>query len=194
MIIQKIKWSLTVFVILLTLSVNAQSNDEVNCRECVPSFSPQWGETYVLSAWVHQSDSETATTFEAPAISLQFLGGVGQSLYPFFAEGPIIDGWQRIEKEFEVPNAYDLKITLENFSSTLTVNFDDIRIYPKKASLKSYVYDPISMRLMAELDENNYATFYEYDEEGILIRVKKETERGIKTIKESRNNTHKIPQ
>jgi hypothetical protein len=39
---------------------------------------------------------------------------------------------------------------------------------------------------MAELDENNFATFYEYDDEGILIRVKKETEKGTMTIRESR--------
>jgi hypothetical protein len=53
--------------------------------------------------------------------------------------------------------------------------------------MKSYVYDDISLRLMAELDENNYATFYEYDDDGSLVRVKKETEQGIKTIKETRN-------
>jgi hypothetical protein len=40
---------------------------------------------------------------------------------------------------------------------------------------------------MAELDENNYATFYEYDDEGTLTRVKKETEKGIKTIRETRS-------
>jgi len=54
--------------------------------------------------------------------------------------------------------------------------------------MKSYVYDPISKKLVAELDERNYATFYEYDEEGKLIRVKKETEKGIKTIQENRNS------
>jgi hypothetical protein len=40
---------------------------------------------------------------------------------------------------------------------------------------------------MAQLDENNYATFYEYDDDGTLVRVKKETERGIKTISETRS-------
>jgi hypothetical protein len=40
---------------------------------------------------------------------------------------------------------------------------------------------------MAELDENNYATFYEYDDDGTLVRVKKETSRGIKTINETRS-------
>ncbi|MBS1565364.1 MAG: hypothetical protein JST39_13305, partial [Bacteroidetes bacterium] len=42
-------------------------------------------------------------------------------------------------------------------------------------------------RLMAELDENNYATFYEYDDDRTLVRGKKETQRGIKTIKETRS-------
>lgn len=54
--------------------------------------------------------------------------------------------------------------------------------------MKSFVYDPVNLRLMAELDENNYATFYEYDDDGTLIRVKKETERGVKTIKETRSS------
>jgi len=47
--------------------------------------------------------------------------------------------------------------------------------------------------LVGELDERNYATIYEYDLEGKLIRLKKETERGIMTIKENKNNTKKRP-
>ena len=53
--------------------------------------------------------------------------------------------------------------------------------------MKSFAFHPINLRLLAELDENNYATFYEYDDEGTLIRLKKETQRGIKTIKETRS-------
>ena len=40
----------------------------------------------------------------------------------------------------------------------------------------------------AALDENNHASFYEYDDELNLVRVKKETERGIVTIQENRQN------
>jgi hypothetical protein len=58
--------------------------------------------------------------------------------------------------------------------------------------MKSYVYDPVNLRLVAELDENNYAVFYEYDEEGTLIRNKVETKEGIKTIKETRSAKQKI--
>jgi hypothetical protein len=57
--------------------------------------------------------------------------------------------------------------------------------------MKSYVYDPVSLRVVAELDANNYATFYEYDEEGTPVRTKAETQRGIQTIKETRNAKQK---
>jgi YD repeat-containing protein len=54
--------------------------------------------------------------------------------------------------------------------------------------MKSFIYDPITLRFTAELDENNFATFYDYDEQGQLIRIRKETDRGIMTIKESRTS------
>jgi hypothetical protein len=71
------------------------------------------------------------------------------------------------------------------------VYIDDIRLHPFDGQMKSFVYDPSSQRLMAELDENNFGAFYEYDDEGTLIRVKKETERGIMTIKETRSGYRK---
>jgi len=64
---------------------------------------------------------------------------------------------------------------------------DDIRILPVNANMKAFVYDPIKQRLVATLDENNYATIYEYDAEGNLVRTQKETERGIMTVMESRS-------
>ena len=98
--------------------------------------------------------------------------------------GPIIDGWQRISGKFVIPSSGNFYIRLSNTSSN-QVYFDDLRVEPMNATVTSYVYHPVNLRLMAILDENNYATFYEYDLEGNLIRVKKETERGIKTIKET---------
>ena len=41
---------------------------------------------------------------------------------------------------------------------------------------------------MAQLDDANYATYYEYDQEGNLIRIKKETEMGIVTLQENRQH------
>ena len=69
--------------------------------------------------------------------------------------------------------------------------FDDIRITPKESSSNTFVFDPVTLRLSAVLDERNYATFYEYDTEGSLTRIKQETERGIMTVKEIKASTIK---
>ncbi len=102
--------------------------------------------------------------------------------------GPIIDGWQRITGVFTMPDdTSKFKMELVNTLTGRDVFFDDVRVFPKKGNMKSFVYDPVSQKLMAELDENNFATFYEYDKEGGLIRVKKETEKGVFTIQETRS-------
>nr|WP_299384833.1 immunoglobulin domain-containing protein [Allomuricauda sp.] len=111
----------------------------------------------------------------------------------FEPTGAIIDGWQRISGDFTIPvNAANMKIYLKNEGAGLNAYFDDVRMHPFDSNLKSFVYDPITQRLQAELDENNYATFYEYDTEGGLVRVKKETERGVYTIQETRSGNSKL--
>ena len=161
----------------------------VACDDCIPSFAPIPAKKYELSAWSKQSGAAaTVTNYTAPKITVS--SSYGSYSAAFTPSGPIIDGWQKIDGEFTLPGlATDIKIKLESTSGD--TYFDDIRVFPFDGSMKSYVYDPINMRLVAELDERNYATFYEYDEEGKLVRVKKETERGIMTIKENRNNTKK---
>lgn len=59
---------------------------------------------------------------------------------------------------------------------------DDIRLYPADAAIKTFVYDLNTHRLIAQLDANNFATLYGYNEEGTLAFVKKETNRGIQTV------------
>jgi hypothetical protein len=162
----------------------------MNCADCIYGFKPEVGRTYVISAWVKDptaaADAENLTD---PYIQVGFNGS--STLFgPFKGSGKIIDGWQRIYAEFTVPSgAVDITIILG--TGTHVVHFDDIRIHPKDGSYASYVYDPVTLKLVATLDNNNYATFYEYDKEGALIRVKKETERGIMTIQENRNNQPK---
>ncbi|OFX83089.1 MAG: hypothetical protein A2W99_13370 [Bacteroidetes bacterium GWF2_33_16] len=160
------------------------------CKECISSFAPVPGERYVLSAWVKQSVLSTNGSYADAGVKILF-EGANDSTGLILAKGAIIDGWQRIEQEFVIPfGTTAIHVNLTNNSSA-SVFFDDIRIHPFKANMKSYVYDPITMKLSAELDENNYATYYEYNEEGALIRIKKETERGVKTIQESFSNKRK---
>ena len=124
-------------------------------------------------------------------VDLPDLDGINEVL--FEPKGAVIDGWQRIAGDFTIPtDAAYMKITLRNNGSNLNAYFDDVRMLPFDSNMKSFVYDPITQRLMAELDENNYATFYEYDTEGGLVRVKKETERGVYTIQETRSGNSKL--
>jgi hypothetical protein len=163
------------------------------CDDCIRSFAPLENHRYILSAWVKQANGTSLTSYKDGGVSIYFEGS-NQVLGPAYPAGEIIDGWQRIEYDFTVPpNSTTIEVRLANKRPQGKIFFDDIRIHPFNSNMKSFVYDPVSLRLWATLDENNYATFYEYDEEGALIRVKKETEKGVKTIQESRNNTVKKP-
>lgn len=160
------------------------------CENCIGGFIPDPGQKYAISLWVKEGGaSPSDTAFDAPFVQIQYNSGVS-SPSPFGASGRIIEGWQRIYHEFTIP-ALATSITVQLGSNSGTSYFDDIRIYPVNGSMKSYVYDPVSLKLTAVLDENNYATFYEYDQEGTLIRTKKETERGIVTINENRQSNQK---
>lgn len=157
------------------------------CQDCISSFSPNPGQ-YLISAWTKGEEANRNKSYENPGIAVSFVGAPDSSY--FAPSGKVIDDWQRIEGVVTVPpSATDIKIGL--YCQDGDCYFDDIRFVPLDGGMVSYVYDPVTLRLVAELDERNYATFYEYDEEGKLVRVKKETERGIMTIQENRESLHK---
>ncbi|PCJ64357.1 MAG: hypothetical protein COA58_13465 [Bacteroidetes bacterium] len=150
-------------------------------------FRPTEGQ-YVISLWVHEAPSLNDTLFDQSLMRLEFEDGTSLlSSTDFYPSGLIISGWQRIYAEFTVPPTA-VKMAIKYVSMGEDSWFDDMRIFPYNGSMKSYAYDSRTLRLMAEMDENNYATFYEYDLEGNLVRIKKETERGIKTLQESRQH------
>lgn len=176
---------------IITLSSHAQS---------VGSFMPLTSTTsttkYIISGWVKETQVVLPITYTS-SIVVTVTNVSVIKMITCMPTGAIIDGWQRIVGILEIPPVTTLdpnatiKIDLNCNGSTPSCYFDDIRFYPYDGSLKSFVYDEDTQRLMAELDENNYATFYEYDLEGGLIRVKKETEKGVYTIQETRSNTIK---
>lgn len=136
-------------------------------------FSFTYGKSYLVSFWYRPaSPVANATVYGTP-------------LPGFIAKSDIIEGWQQFEGRVTMTNnssvtQYDLVLPKGAF-------IDDIRIMPIEANMKSFVYNPVNQKLMATLDENNFASFFEYDQEGNLVRTKKETEKGIMTISESRS-------
>lgn len=144
----------------------------------------QTNKAYIFSAWINvasifNGNSAVKHTYDDGQLEIRMGGTLVKP------KGAIIDGWQRVEGKFTYTGNNILSV-LDN-AGLRVVYLDDVRIYPATANMQSYIYDPINYRLRATLDNNNYATFYVYDDDGSLILVKKETERGIKTIQESRS-------
>ncbi|MBO9572415.1 MAG: hypothetical protein J7497_09435, partial [Chitinophagaceae bacterium] len=162
---------------------NAAANNSIR-----PKFSPFANTKMVISGWVKMDGNDCNT---APALDNVLKATLyttsGNSQVSLQRTGVRIEGWQRYESVVTIPSGG----TSIKFSalapSGRNIYVDDIRVQPYNSQMKSYAYDQSTLRLMAELDENNYATFYEYDDDGTLIRVKKETERGVMTVKESRS-------
>jgi hypothetical protein len=183
----------TLIILLITSAVFAQSEGSF-----MPLTSATSTSKYIVSGWVKETQTVLPVTYTNSSIGVSVNNPSVIQTIICVPSGAIIDGWQRIIGILEIPPiaALDtnaaIKIDLNCSGSTPSCYFDDIRFYPYDGSLKSFVYDEDTQRLMAELDENNYATFYEYDLEGGLIRVKKETEKGIYTIQETRSSTAKI--
>lgn len=171
----------------------------VESCDCLGTFSPLPNKKYVASVWTKQINHSGpllagVTNYTAPEMKITItLSSGGPTIYTFTPKGNVIDGWQQIFESFNIPsNATGITVELINTLSDKNVYFDDIRLHPFDGNMVSYVYDPILLKTMAELDANNYATIYVYDDEGHLNKVKKETSEGIKTIKEGRINTKKI--
>jgi hypothetical protein len=156
-------------------------------NELAKGFAPTPGQRYIMSFWVHEGANPPDASV---SMGLQINGG-GNILNGL--KCPVVEDWKRVWVDFTLPaNSTSFSLTMTPGAATTYV--DDIRIFPYNGQVKSYAYDERSLRLMAEMDENNFATFYEYDDEGMLIRVKKETERGIMTLKEGRTSLRKKPQ
>lgn len=151
---------------------------------------------YVISMWTGRTGGplvtySNATDANSTWVKVYCYDQGGSSLMspaPIKPTGNVIDGWQRIEGTFTPPSGtVTVKLEFQGGPSGTTGYFDDIRVFPNAGNMKTYVYDKVTFRLAAELDDNNYATIYSYDEAGNLFLVKKETAAGIKTIQESRS-------
>lgn len=179
---------------------------EITNQDLIPTFNPltfsPTGKEYVMDFWVKRPTSSSVT--EPISVDVKYDETSVSPSTSYSASD--IDGWYRYETRFIMPissSGHTFEIIISNASTYTTAGvgmgevcatctyIDDVRIMPYDAVGKSYVYDARSKRLMSVLDENHYATFYEYDEDGKLIRVKKETERGIVTIQEGRYFTVK---
>lgn len=147
------------------------------------------GRNNVIRFWVKHTSAPTGIlTYSLPAnveglVNSQNINSVAEPITN------IIEGWQQFEIAFEGSSSKDMARVILNLPAGYY--YDDFKITASNANGKGFVYNPFNNKLVALLDENNFATFYEYDASGNLIRTKKETERGIITLTESRTHSAK---
>jgi hypothetical protein len=147
-------------------------------------FAPFPTHHYLLSCWVKDEEYAIHNTISGLQITIN-----GQTTDFSTWHLPVVDNWKKLEIPFDGASSFTLQMT-----GSGSIYIDDLRIQPLDAQMRSFVYDDRTMRLTGMLDENNFGIFYEYDEEGTPIRIKKETEKGVKTIKENRQSYRKYIQ
>ncbi|MEO0472969.1 MAG: hypothetical protein AAF206_25350, partial [Bacteroidota bacterium] len=168
--------------------------------DCLGIFAPEILNPvrYVVSVWVKGEEYEEGqVVLDYPDREIEVLQACSIIPLEKTRRSVLIDGWQRLEAEFYLnpnsnPDVAGIEVRLKNGSSGKKAWFDDFRIHPFESQMTTYAYDPITRRLLATGDENNFMTFYQYDQKGQLISVKVETEDGIRSIQEGRYNTTSI--
>jgi hypothetical protein len=154
--------------------------DSVKPNQIQP-FAALAGKRYLVNMWV----SPPSGTLDS-----MFTLHVGSTVSRLVAKSGNIDGWYLMEGAIDLGNVQ--AGSLISLKVPPLTYLDDIRLFPLDANMKSFVYDPLTFRLTAQLDDNHMATLYEYDQEGLLVRVKKETSRGVMTVSESRRANQKL--
>jgi hypothetical protein len=170
-----------------------------------PRLTLDPGQEYQFSGWFRSPDNayllKNHSTELMEGFTVRFFKANGDpaGLIPYSEaeafQGGFIDDWQKFTLNFTMPaDAIYFSVELPCAQSTTSgqiAYYDDLRVQPRDAGMTTYVYNQQNQRLEAQLDDNNYATFYYYDDEGNLFLVKRETEKGIITVQESRTYMRK---
>jgi hypothetical protein len=82
----------------------------------------------------------------------------------------------------------DINIEYSTSSTPPIIYLDDIRMQPLDAQMNCFVYDPATFKVLTSFDDQHFGLYYQYNDEGKLIRKMKETVRGLKTIVETQYN------
>lgn len=177
----------------------------VKQKDIVTTFTPASnfakGTKYVISAWFYQSKTPLKPFIPqntSGQIPIEYIIKVdGNIVNPSsITTSKIIDGWQKVDAIYEFDGweqncNMQIGIQITNTQNVANIFMDDLRIFPYNANVTTKVYHPVDRKLMAELDANNFATFYVYGDNGELIGTKKETKDGILSISEKRTGIAK---
>lgn len=93
-----------------------------------------------------------------------------------------INGWSLYEVEISDGDFKDQELYSLDIIGSCVI--DDIMFKPINSHVSAYSYNIYKNRLDAVLDDDDFATYYQYDGDGNLLRNLKETPMGLRTINE----------
>lgn len=162
-------------------------------------FKIEFDKTYLLKYWIYHYDGIPLGIPQALEVKF-FNTATNSDITTSFIESsnwtnPIrVGNWDLITHEIKV-NTYSPPSTNEiniKVIAAVPTYIDDLLFIPIDATSKCIAYNCENDRVEAEFDSEHFATFFDYDNEGRLIRKRKETYRGVKNIAETYYNTPKV--
>lgn len=144
----------------------------------------------LVRVWVYANDEILPDDF----IKLTLVNNFSKNMNQVARVGE----WALYEISFTDQELPDIEVVKPSFSFSRnpygrwSLLIDDLLIQPLNAQLACYVYDERSLKLLTSFDAQHFGLYYQYNEEGQLVRKRIETERGIKTIQETQYNLPKV--
>lgn len=170
--------------------------------ELTNHFAPDQQATnqdYLVSFWVKRAGTglEDWTYNAQNCFDLELDCARQENVVEKVSETALIDGWKLVKLKVTISgstaDSRAVKFVFKHPSvfDTDAMYLDDVKIQPFESEVVGSVYDPLLGRMVAEIGTENFATIYEYNEAGELVRVKQETVKGVRTISETRSSTRK---
>jgi hypothetical protein len=177
---------------MVKLPVN--SNISPNTSPTYISSEYETNKTYCAKVWVHKNSPSTAKLFA------RLINSNNQQIVNYWdvvrsnTNNIQVGDWVLMNLEFNIPSNINPSITflqvgLLNPNGTADAYFDDFTFHPVNSEINGNVYDYRTSRLIATLDNENFATYINYDAAGRPTSVYKESKQyGIKKVSETEYN------
>jgi hypothetical protein len=157
----------------------------------------QQNNLFVFKAWVKEDytlNNNVYVTIGQPHPYFKVLFNASSGLSPLnMIKKSQVGEWSLYEANMatssgDVGNSFQPSFSYSTAPSGHTIWIDDVCIQPLHSQMSSYVYDPVTLRLLTVFDDQHFGLYFQYNSEGKLMRKVMETERGKKTIQESQYN------
>jgi len=154
---------------------NSSSTEKVSLMSEWLNVGMSGARRYRYSAWVYNAASSVELV-----LLMKKQGETGYTTYTESISSTLVSNdWFLLEKEVVLPaDVIQIAVRLDANASG-SVWFDDVRLCPTDAKMKTYTYRPL-VGISSVMDENNIPEYYEYDNQGRLLIVRDDKRRIVK--------------